>query len=89
MAALVDSDERAGWALFDEAKKLHEPDNELARAFRRCFASADGDRVLSHLRDMTVNSALPPTATDAMLRHVEGQRNLVKYIGRMIERGSQ
>ena len=83
------ADDVAGWSAIEEAQKPAQPDNEMARAFRRCFASVDGDRVLSHLRDLTVNSALPPTATDAMLRHVEGQRNLVRYIGRMIERGQQ
>lgn len=82
------ADDVSGWSDL-EPKKAADPDNEMARAFRRCFASVDGDRVLSHLRDMTVGSAMPPTATDAELRHVEGQRCLVKYIGRMIERGHQ
>lgn len=82
------ADEVSGWSDL-EPKKVTDPDNEMARAFRRCFASVDGDRVLSHLRDMTVGAALPPVATNRQLRHVEGQRCLVKYIGRMIERGMQ
>jgi hypothetical protein len=39
------------------------------------------------LRDFAFKQALPSTAPDAALRHLEGQRALVLYIERQIERG--
>lgn len=62
------------------------PDNELAKAYRRAFASADGQAVLDDLRDRT-RQALPPGVSDAALRHVEGQRYIVQWIERQIVRG--
>lgn len=61
--------------------------DETARMFARVFGGADGRKVLAHLRGMTVEAALPPTATDAMLRHVEGQRCLVRHIETLVKRG--
>lgn len=62
-------------------------DADLARAFARCFRGADGERVLAHLRGLTIERALGPGATDALLRHAEGQRQLVFHVLALIERG--
>lgn len=64
------------------------PDNELARAYRRAFASPDAMAVLDDLRDRT-RQALPPGVSDAALRHVEGQRYIVQWIERQIVRGAE
>jgi hypothetical protein len=63
------------------------PNLELARAFARCFGSADGEAALRHLADMTLRRALGPDAADAQLRHLEGQRQLVTYIHALAARG--
>jgi hypothetical protein len=60
--------------------------NQLAQAYRRAFASADGQAVLDDLRDRT-RQALPPGVSDAALRHIEGQRYIVQWIERQIVRG--
>ncbi len=64
-------------------------DNELALAFARCFRGPDGERVIDYLRQTTLGRALGPAATDSLLRHTEGQRQLVARILALIERGRQ
>ena len=83
-----------GWAWFEriDADRLDATDSDaadldLARAFARCFRGEDGSRVIEHLRAVTVGRALGPAASDAQLRHTEGQRQLVAYINALIERG--
>lgn len=63
--------------------------NQLAVAFTRAFATDAGQQVLAHLRAITVERALPPDTHDAALRHIEGQRHLVKYMETLIERGKE
>ncbi len=79
----------AGWAWFDAASEpmIEQPDPELCRAFARCFAGADGQRVIEHLRRLILDRRLPPGASDAALRHLEGQRFAVAYLLAMVERG--
>ena len=60
---------------------------DLNRTFTRCFRSPDGQRVLAHLRKMTLERALGPAAPDTLLRHLEGQRQLVAHIENLIARG--
>ena len=83
-----------GWAWFDGfgADPLAGPvvetvNSDLARAFARCFRGDDGSRVIDHLRAITFGRALGPGASDAQLRHTEGQRQLVAYVNVLIERG--
>jgi hypothetical protein len=84
-----------GWAWF-ESFRDHGLDPrpqgvanvEVTRAFARCFSTADGQRVLSYLRALTLERSLGPGASDTMLRHLEGQRSLVTYIVATTARGS-
>jgi hypothetical protein len=62
-------------------------DRELCLAFARCFAGADGQLVLDHLRRVILERRLPPPASDAELRHLEGQRHAVASIVAMVKRG--
>jgi len=84
-----------GWAWFEPAGDAPatgggEPaDPDLARAFARCFGGDDGGRVMDHLRAITLGRAHGPGASDAQLRHAEGQRQLVAYVNALIERGRQ
>lgn len=83
-----------GWAWFgaiepgagDPPGETRE-DRSLSIAFARCFRGADGERVLGHLNAMTMEQALGPGANDAVLRHLEGQRQLVAHIRSQIDRG--
>ncbi len=85
-----------GWAWFEsfrdhglDPRTQLGADPEVTRAFARCFRTADGQRVLSHLRALTLERSLGPGASDAMLRHFEGQRSLFTYIVATTARGSQ
>ncbi|MFC7334733.1 hypothetical protein [Rhodocista pekingensis] len=60
---------------------------ELARACARLFAGSDGQRLLAHLRRLTLGRALGPEAGDAALRHLEGQRALVLHLETLAARG--
>jgi hypothetical protein len=82
-------DAPAGWAWFAEADGApNDPgDQELCRAFGHCFAGADGRSVLDHLKRVMLERRLPPNASDAELRHLEGQRHAVAYIVAMAARG--
>lgn len=81
----------SGWAWFaahDAAPADPAPEHlELCRAFARCLAGADGRMVLDHLKRVVLDRRLPPNASDAELRHLEGQRYAVAYIVTMVERG--
>lgn len=61
--------------------------DDPAPSFARCFAGPDGARVLGVLRAMTVGRTLGPDASDAALRHLEGQRALVATILALAARG--
>jgi hypothetical protein len=43
--------------------------------------------VLGHLCRLILDRRCPPGASDAELRHLEGQRFAVAYIRQMVERG--
>ena len=80
-----------GWAWFDAPDQLQQqqpvvPAREVCRSFLACFAGPDGEAALFHLRRLFLDRRLPPSATDAELRHVEGQRSVVAYVLALIER---
>lgn len=60
---------------------------ELARAFAACFQGGDGALALDHLRQRFLDRRLGPSASDAELRHLEGQRSVVAHIVALVERG--
>ena len=79
-----------GWSWFeagDGAADGPAPDAELCRCFARCFAGPDGEAALDHLRRVILDRRCPPGASDAELRHLEGQRFAVAYVRQMVERG--
>lgn len=65
----------------------HNEQARLAIEVTRVFSSAEGRRVLHHLRALTRERVLGPDASDAQLRHLEGQRALVQHIEALMERG--
>ncbi|MFO1046732.1 MAG: hypothetical protein U1E52_02355 [Geminicoccaceae bacterium] len=79
--------EAGGWGWLDAAQPSGPPTPELCRATAACLASPNGRVLLRHLRQSFLDRRLPPTATDAELRHVEGQRSVVAHLLRLMERG--
>lgn len=85
----------SGWSWFeaallnaasDESEQV--VDDHVAVLFARTFQGRNGNAVLAHLKAITLGRTLGPNSTDALLRHLEGQRQLVSYIVSLIERGS-
>jgi hypothetical protein len=62
-------------------------DDGLAASYARCFATLDGRRVLAHLRGVTFERVFGPDASEARLRHAEGQRQLVAAMVALARRG--
>jgi len=61
--------------------------NDIEKSYVRAFGTADGARVLAHLRAITIERFLGPDASPAQLRTLEGQRAIVHQIESLIERG--
>lgn len=61
--------------------------DDLALVFARCFRGSDGERVLAHLRRITIDRRTAPDASEAELRHLEGQRHLASYIAQLAAKG--
>ena len=88
------SERQKGWDWLDDpenggASETSHRDAELVKSVARCFAGADGKRLLSYLQSITRNRCLGPEASDAQLRCLEGQRQLVGQIEHLIEAGQQ
>jgi hypothetical protein len=79
----------SGWAWFEEPgdARVETDEIELSRAFARCFAGADGQQVRDHLKRLMHDRRLAPSATNAELWHLEGQRSAIAHVLKMIERG--
>ena len=60
---------------------------QIAHAAARCFRGADGAALLAYLHAATTGRALGPDAPDTALRHLEGQRHLVRHLCHMIDLG--
>ncbi|NJN71290.1 MAG: hypothetical protein HC801_14155 [Nitrospira sp.] len=85
----------SGWAWFEEGSevaKTEEPtpgaERDLLLAYARFLHTENGRRIMRHLKAITVDRVLGPDVSEAMLRHLEGQRQLVSYIEVLAERGS-
>lgn len=61
---------------------------EVAASFARCFSTPDGRRVFAHLRAIAFGRTFGPEVSEAMLRHVEGQRQLLARIASLVRRGN-
>lgn len=63
------------------------PRADVARAAAMCFRGRDGEVVLDYLRGLTLGRTLGPGADDRLLRHLEGQRQLVVHLIQLIDAG--
>ncbi|GBD42683.1 hypothetical protein HRbin40_00138 [bacterium HR40] len=80
--------ERAGWSWFEPDPARERPSRDVAEAFARCFRTPAGEQVLAYLCRTFLDRRVPPTASDSVLRHVEGQRSVVAHIRSLVEQGA-
>lgn len=64
-------------------------DEVISRNINSVFKTPNGSAVLKYLRSITIESVQGPNASDAELRHLEGQRYLVGLIERRINHGQK
>jgi len=53
----------------------------------RLFSSADGQRWLAHVRQDKFGRTLSPAIPEAELRHLEGQRQMIRDIDALVAKG--
>ncbi|MGE5476565.1 MAG: hypothetical protein ACM3Q1_07925 [Bacteroidales bacterium] len=78
-----------GWNWFEPAAAPPGDDQrlKLARLFARLFSGADGETALAYLTQLTTGRCLGAEASDAALRVLEGQRQLVLHLQSLIRLG--
>jgi hypothetical protein len=61
------------------------PENaELMAVVRGALAGPAGNALLAHLQRRFADHVLGPSASDAELRHLEGQRSVVAYLRHLV-----
>ena len=60
---------------------------DIELAYTKTFSGASGQRVLAHLRQITIERVLGANATESELRSLESQRMLVHQIETQVSRG--
>lgn len=73
----------------DELKRSVKAEEDLNSLFATVFQGEKGDRALTYLRIITQQRILPPGASDAELRYLEGQRRLVAIIMERVRYGRE
>jgi hypothetical protein len=73
----------------DNFPRTKEDDDTISRNLNSVFKTPNGKAVLKYLRSITIESVQGPNASDAELRHLEGQRYLVGLIERRINHGQK
>jgi hypothetical protein len=68
-----------GWP-WPDGEPTATADDAVAEAFVTCFAGPAGRIVLDQLRRLFLDRRVAPSASDAELRHVEGQRSVVAWL---------
>jgi hypothetical protein len=53
---------------------------QLSKCFKGCFAGSDGEKVLNYLTSITLQRVGQNNISNDELRHLEGQRYIVKLI---------
>ena len=80
---MTDDDQQVGWAWFATEPPGPLKDDDLAKAVAACFAGRHGAIVIQHLQSLFLDRRVAPNASDAELRHVEGQRSAIAYLLRL------
>ncbi len=69
----------------DNFPRSKENDEKISKDIRAAFRTPNGQQVLKYLRSITIEAVTGPAASDAELRHLEGQRYLVGLIERRVK----
>lgn len=80
---IPDAEEPLGWSWFAAEPPTAVNDDDFANAVQACFAGRNGDIVIEHLRTTFLERRVAPSASDAELRHVEGQRAAIASLLRL------
>lgn len=64
-------------------------DEQISKNIHALFRTPNGRQVLKYLRSITIEAVTGGGATDAELRHLEGQRFLVGLIERRVQHGEK
>lgn len=62
------------------SKQVKIDNADISKCFQRVFANADGEKILDYLTKLTLEKVMPESASGNELRHLEGQRYIVKFI---------
>ena len=73
----------------DGCQRTQKDDEIISKNIDSLFKTPTGKAVLKYLRSITIESVQGPNASDAELRHLEGQRYLVGVIERRISHGQR
>jgi hypothetical protein len=76
-----------GWAWFEAPAHGREPPDEVCHSAAVCLGGSHSRLLLRHLRQLFLDRRVPPAASDAELRHAEGQRSVVSHLLQLLERG--
>tara|TARA_E500000178_G_scaffold329679_1_gene360834 strand:+ start:3916 stop:4173 length:258 start_codon:yes stop_codon:yes gene_type:complete len=73
----------------DSYPRSREDDETISLNVKALFQTPTGTEVLKYLRSITIEAVTGAGASDAELRHLEGQRFLVGLIERRIRHGEK
>ncbi len=62
---------------------------EIQHVMVRLSNTADGKKMLEHLKSRTLNRTLAPDASTNELWYLEGQRAMIAYLDNLIEQGKK
>ncbi len=80
---MLDEQQDLGWSWLMAEPAGAFAEDEFAKAVQACFAGRNGDVVIEHLRQTFIERRVPPSGSDAELRHVEGQRAAIALLIRL------
>jgi uncharacterized protein YnzC (UPF0291/DUF896 family) len=71
-------------SLKSRKQKVPADEAAISAAYRKLGLTPEGQLVLAHLRQITIEYELGPDATDSALRELEAQRRFVREIERKV-----
>lgn len=66
---------------------MEEKTFDIAKIFTKVLNTEDGEKLMKYLRKITIERILSYKSDEKELYYVEGQRNLIKLMERLIEKG--
>jgi hypothetical protein len=76
-----------GWDWFNAGAATPPALDPVCRSAAACLGTVQGRLLLHHLQRCFLDRRIAPAASDAELRHAEGQRSVVAHLLQLVERG--